>query len=362
MGSLTNVREHQAEELWQAHAQVWNMMLNHINSMSLKCAIDLGIPDIIHTHGEPIPLSLLLSKLSIPPARADCFRRIMRLLVHSGVFAQSTISSNETEEAYGLTAISSTVLLKEKSMLPFLRLALDPVMTNPWQCLGRWLTTDGAATTPFELMNGKAVFELAGEVPEFNNLFNDGMAGDAHFVASVIIRDRGDDIFRGLSSLVDIGGGNGAMAMAIAEAFPHVKCTVFDLPHVVASLEGSAKVEAVGGNMFEFIPPADAVLLKWVLHDWSDEDCVKILKRCKEAIPCRERGGKVIIIEMVMKLDNGSSELDETELLFDMLMMCPSPGKERSEQEWKNIFAAAGFLDYTIMPILGLRSVIELYY
>ncbi|WOL05933.1 hypothetical protein Cni_G14664 [Canna indica] len=163
----------------------------------------------------------------------------------------------------------TSVLLKDKSILPLLRIVLDPVITNPFLCLSRWLTTDGAAT-PFELLNGKSLFELAGEIPELNSLFNEGMAGDASFVASVIIRERGDDIFGGLRSLVDVGGGNGAMAMAIAEAFPQVKCTVFDLPHVVASLEGSAKVEAVGGNMFEFIPPADAVLIKVIIYFTND--------------------------------------------------------------------------------------------
>jgi len=65
-----------------------------------------------------------------------------------------------------------------------------------------------------------------------------------------------------LESVVDVGGGTGTMAKAIANAFPHIDCTVFDLPHVVADLQGSQNLKFVGGDMFEWVPPADAVLLK----------------------------------------------------------------------------------------------------
>ncbi|KAG6528268.1 hypothetical protein ZIOFF_010419 [Zingiber officinale] len=148
------------------------------------------------------------------------------------------------------------------------------------------------------------------------------------------------------------------------------KCAVFDLPHVVASLQGNPTVTAIAGDMFEFVPLADAVILKacnWIFHDWNDEDCVRILQNCKKAIPPKEEGGKVIIIEMVMKLENeedGSihDETTETQLLLDVQMMAPVPGKERSEAEWKSIFIAAGFSGYSFSSILGLRSIIQIFY
>uniref|UniRef100_M1D3K7 Resveratrol O-methyltransferase n=1 Tax=Solanum tuberosum TaxID=4113 RepID=M1D3K7_SOLTU len=64
--------------------------------------------------------------------------------------------------------------------------------------------------------------------------------------------------------------------------------------------EGSKNLSYVGGDMFKSIPCADTTLLKWILHDWSDEECIKILKKCKEAIPRKEKGGKVFIIDMVL--------------------------------------------------------------
>lgn len=103
------------------------------------------------------------------------------------------------------------------------------------------------------------------------------------------------------------------------------------------------------------------MILQWVLHDWSDEECVQILKRCKEAIPFKEAGGKVIIIEMVVNTKNVQYHLAQTQLLFDIHMMVHTTGKQRFEQEWKQIFTNAGFRGYKILPVLGLRSVIEVY-
>ncbi|CAH1423819.1 unnamed protein product [Lactuca virosa] len=113
--------------------------------------------------------------------------------------------------------------------------------------------------------------------------------------------------------------------------------------------------------MFEAIPKADAVLLKWILHDWSDEECIKILMRCKEAIPSKENGGKLIIIDMVVKTHKEDNNLLMTQLYFDMLMMTVLTGKERSEKEWAKLLLDADFRDYKITPILGLRSLIEVY-
>ncbi|KAG6479354.1 trans-resveratrol di-O-methyltransferase-like [Zingiber officinale] len=377
----------QQQLLWDAHAHLLNTALAHINSMALKCAVDLRIADVINQvntsnrHHPGIPLSTLLSQLSIPPAKTDPFRRLMCLLVQSGLFTRSKLG--EVEEAYGLTPISASLLVQSQteSLTPLLSFMLDPLLVNPWQSLSRWLTSPDDVSTSFEAEHAATPFEIAARSPAFNVLLNEAMACDTRLVAQMLVGDEhGGHIFSGLTSLVDVGGGTGGMAAAVAEAFPQVKCVVLDLPHVVDSLLQqemtiSRKVEVVAGDMFEFIPHADAVLLKWVLHDWSDEDCVRILQRCKEAIPCKMRGGKVIIIEMVMEQseyddidrDQGTSsssdyKMQQTKLLFDLYIMGATPGKERCEAEWRNIFTAAGFKDYKMMTTLGLRSVMEVYY
>jgi hypothetical protein len=98
-----------------------------------------------------------------------------------------------------------------------------------------------------------------------------------------------------------------------------------------------------------------------VLHDWSDEDCVRILERCREAIFATGTAGKVVIIEMVVGGSWSTKETFEAQLLMDMCMMVLSTGKERGEQTWNKIFMDSGFTRYKIRPILGARSVIEVY-
>ncbi|KAI3927319.1 hypothetical protein MKW98_008021 [Papaver atlanticum] len=113
--------------------------------------------------------------------------------------------------------------------------------------------------------------------------------------------------------------------------------------------------------MFESIPHADAVLLKFILHDWSDKDCVRILKMCREAIPSREEGGKIFTIDAVIEEDKNKQEDDsitETQLLMDIAVMAIYNSKERTEKEWKKLFINSGFTDYKmLLPFLKNRLV-----
>lgn len=100
--------------------------------------------------------------------------------------------------------------------------------------------------------------------------------------------------------------------------------------------------------------------MPWVLHICSDEECGKILRRCKEVIPSKEEGGKVIILEMVVNANNDHKML-ETQLYIDMLMLVNTRERQREEHEWHKIFKDAGFAQYKISPLFGLSSLIEVY-
>nr|POE80739.1 trans-resveratrol di-o-methyltransferase [Quercus suber] len=330
--------------------------------MSLKCAIQLGIPDAIHNHGQPITLQELVSKLNIHPKKTSCVHRLMRLLVHSGFFAKTTVHENQEkekeEEAYTLTP-SSRLILKDNatSLSPFVLASLDPALVSPWQFLGDWF--QGSELTPFEKAHGKGFWDYCNQSPEYNNIFNEGMASDSRLM-SLVVKDY-QPIFEGLGSLVDIGGGTGTVARIISEAFPHMKCTVFDLPHVVANLPDSKNLKFVGGDMFQYIPPADAMLFKSILHDWSDEECVNILKNCKEAIGKKGKEGKVIIIDVVINQEKDEHDVTTTKLLLDAAIMSLVTGKERNKREWEELFLGAGFSHYKIVSSFGMKSVIEIY-
>ncbi|MED6154884.1 hypothetical protein PIB30_000386 [Stylosanthes scabra] len=132
---------------------------------------------------------------------------------------------------------------------------------------------------------------------------------------NLVIKDC-KSVFDGLNSLVDVGGGKGAMARLLSESLPHLQCVVLDLPHVVENLQDCNNLKFVGGDMFDSIPSADATLLKLVLHAYSDEGCVKVLKKCREAISRKGKEGKVIIIDIVINEKNDKRELTEPKLLL----------------------------------------------
>ncbi|XP_010916035.1 trans-resveratrol di-O-methyltransferase [Elaeis guineensis] len=350
----------------QNKAQLWNHALSFIRSMSLKCAIELGIPDVLHNHGKPVTLSELATFLSIPPSKTPALGSLMRLLVHSGIFASHRHQVAGEEESYFLTPTSELLVIKEEKVCisPLALMILNWTLLGPAHQLGEWFRAGAVGPTPFDMVHGKGFFEETNARADFNELFHKAMASDARLVTEVVLLRRQWEVLRGVRSVVDVGGGTGTLAKAIAKAFPEVRCMVLDLPHVVDTVHEGEKegVEFVGGDMFEHIPPADAVLLKWILHDWSDEHCIRILKRCKEAIPPKKDGGKVIIIDIVVGVTTDFSISVEPQLLFDIEMMILCTGKERSETEWRHLFHVAGFSDYKITPSMGLRSIIELYY
>ncbi|GAU36250.1 hypothetical protein TSUD_214470 [Trifolium subterraneum] len=219
----------------------------------------------------------------------------MRIMTHSGFFSQQNVTENELEIEYMLTD-ASRLLLKDNpiSLTPFVQAMLDPVLTNPWHQLPTWLKNDDPTT--FETTHKMLLWDYAARNSNFNNLFNESMASDARLVTNLLI-EKYREVFIGSESLVDVGGGTGTTAKALAKSFPQLECVVFDLPHVVAGLQGSDNLKYVGGDMFEEIPPADAILMKWILHSWNDEKCVKILKKCKESLKQKGEEGKFVMPE-----------------------------------------------------------------
>ncbi|ERM97017.1 hypothetical protein AMTR_s03202p00005850, partial [Amborella trichopoda] len=137
--------------------------------------------------------------------------------------------------------------------------------------------------------------------------------------------------FSGLTTLVDVGGGTGTTLSEIVKAHPHISGINFDLPHVVSTAQDYPGVVHVGGDMFVSIPHADAVLMKWIFHDWEDEECVKILKQCKKSIP--KNGGKLIIVDAVLRPEEDTSSFADSRLAFDLVMVTLSTGEKNGQRK-----------------------------
>ncbi|KAF7803393.1 trans-resveratrol di-O-methyltransferase-like [Senna tora] len=319
------------QDMFEAQSHLYRLMFNFITSMALKAAIELGIADVIHSHAHPITISELVLALHINPAKSSFLHRL--LLKHN------------------VPNLSSIV-----------KVALEPPLSQPFQALGEWFQRDDEVTkvAPFEVVFGKGFWEYGSDNPEFANLFNGAMRSDSGMM-NLVIKDC-TDVFEGVNSLIDIGGGVGQTARIISKEYPNIKCTVLDLPHVVSDLKDSENLKFVGGDMLQSIPSADVMLFKNVLHCYGDEECVKVLKKCKEAISSgKGKERKVIIIDVVINEKKDMHELTQTKLYFDLLMMILSSGRDREERDWEKLFLEAGFSSYHITPIFGLRSIIQVY-
>uniref|UniRef100_A0A452ZJP0 O-methyltransferase C-terminal domain-containing protein n=1 Tax=Aegilops tauschii subsp. strangulata TaxID=200361 RepID=A0A452ZJP0_AEGTS len=300
-------------------------------------------PDSRQGHGAPVQ-----DPLPAPPhAHAHRLGRLQRS--PGGVAA---------EPLYALTPVSR-LLVGSRNLVSIITMLLSPNFVTSFLGIGAWFEHSLPDPCLFTQAHGEALWTMADRDATFDALINDAMVSDSSFIMDIAIRECGE-VFQGIGSLMDVGGGLGAAAQAISGAFPSLECTVMDLDHVVAKAPAGTDVNYVVGDMFESVPPADAVFLKWVLHDWGHEDCVKILKNCKKSIPPREKGGKVIIIDIVIGAGPSHVKHRELQSMFDLYMMIVD-GIERDEQEWEKIFLEAGFSGYKVIHVLGFRSIIEVY-
>ncbi|KAI3922480.1 hypothetical protein MKX01_006169 [Papaver californicum] len=279
-------------DLVQAQCHIFNHICAFLSSMSLKCDVELGIPGIIHKHGKPITLIELAEALSLPPSRTEAVYRLMRLL-----------------EGYVLTLLSSFLTTDIKyTLAPFVVNLLTPAQVKPGHIF-KWYR--GTAPTTFESDQGMPFWNYLAQNPEYEKRFGVTMAKNSYLVMTSIVKEH-------------------------KEVLENLNVFVLDLPTLIANIPGTENLEFIGGNMFESIPPVDAVLLKNTLHNWGDEEGLTIMKSYRKAITT-----KVIKIDIVVKEGNKKQENDEfskTQLYFDMLMVSTHHGKERTEKEWEKLF------------------------
>ncbi|XP_008236085.1 PREDICTED: (RS)-norcoclaurine 6-O-methyltransferase-like [Prunus mume] len=349
-------RELGGEEKEEEHAklEIWKYVFGFAEIAVVKCAIELGIADAIESHGSPMTLLELSSALRCDPSP---LYRIMRVLVHLKIFKEKP-TTQLGPEVYAQTPLSKRLLKSgQNSMAAFILLENSPVMLAPFHGLSARI--QGISNPAFEAVHGEDVWSYAAANPDHSKLFNEAMACDARVTVPAVIESC-SEVFKGIETIVDVGGGDGTTLRLLIEACPWIRGINFDLPHVVSLAQECDRIENVGGDMFEFVPKVDAVIMKWVLHDWGDDECIRILKKCREAIP--EDKGKVIIIEAVIdeKDEKEDSKLTNVRLMLDMVMMAHnSTGKERTLKEWGYVLGEAGFSRHTITPIHAVQSVIQ---
>ncbi|CAH2047951.1 unnamed protein product [Thlaspi arvense] len=192
---------------------------------------------------------------------------------------------------------------------------------------------------PFNKAYGMSVLEYRRTDTRFNSVFNNGMSNHSTiFMKKILETYKG---FDGLTSVVDVGGGNCATLKMIVYKYPNLRCINFDLPHVIKDAPSYPGIEHVGGDMFVSVPKGDAMIMKWICHARSDDQCIKFLKNCYHALP---ENGKVIVVECILPENPDSSLLTKQALHADCSMMAHSPGGiERTEKEFEALAKGSGF-------------------
>lgn len=248
-------------ELLRAEAHSWNQLYYFIEPVALKCALQLGIPNAITKHSKPMTLSELIAALPINPSKSHYFHRLTRILVHYGllILHKSEGRDNENDdEGYYSLATADRYAVKNATWK--LMEEQDTFFLKAWNSMSDWFKNEDPSA--FYTAYGDLFWDKLSRDPSIGNWFNEIMAKESRSFMKVLLEYKYKDVFDGLTSIVDVGGGTGTVAMAIAKTFPDMKCTVLDLPRLVANLQGSENLEFVAADMFQKIPPANAVLLK----------------------------------------------------------------------------------------------------
>ncbi|KAK1273931.1 Caffeic acid 3-O-methyltransferase [Acorus gramineus] len=314
--------------------------------MTLKAAVELDLLEIIAAAGPGAKLSPseVASKLpTTNPEAPVMLDRILRLLASYSVLTCSVVDGEDgkVKRLYGLAPVAKYLTKNEDgvSMAPVLLMLQDKVLMESWYYLKDAVLEGGI---PFNKAHGMTLFEYHGTDPRFNKMFNEGM-----FNNSAILLKKLLDIYKGfddLNTLIDVGGGVGGTLKMIVTKHPNIKGTNFDLPHVIDVAPLIPGVEHVGGDMFESVPTGDAIFMKSILHDWSDQHCLKLLKNCYKAL---SPSGKVIMVEIILPETTGAYPAAQGNFHVDVVMLAHcSGGKERTEGEFEALAKEAGFIGF----------------
>jgi len=327
---------------------LYQLGTGHYFSRALYVATKLGIAELLAAGPRD---SQQLSEATA--THAPSLQRVMRLLASVGVF-------DEREDgAFALTPVGEAL----RAGVPGSARAMVMLFTGE-RVQNAWGELEYCVRT------GEPVFRKRGlddpfkdpeRTPEENANFDEAMA-DVTRLTSIAVAAAYD--FSGLRTLVDVGGGNGALLIGILKAHPHLRGIVFDQPSAaerakrqIAEQGLAGRCDAIGGDFFQEVPRGgDAYLLKHVIHDWNDERAIAILRNCHRAM---NDDGRLLIVEGVYPRRIEASPESRGAATNDVNMLVNTGGRQRSEAEFRSLYDAAGFKLTRIVPTPAPVSVIE---
>ena len=203
----------------------------------------------------------------------------------------------------------------------------------------------------FDHIHGKPVFKYLPEQPELSELFNNAMTCMSEMVTPALLEAYD---FTGIHTLMDVAGGHGALLRAVMNKHPEMRGVLIDMEHVI---EGAKQVpenlalahrcEFRSADFFAEVPTgADAIIMKHIIHDWDDEKAVLILRNCRRALAGKPNA-KIVLVESVLPAGN-EPHLGK---FIDLEMFVFPGGRERTEDEFRKLFAEAGLRLTRVVPM-----------
>jgi SAM-dependent methyltransferase len=297
-------------------------------SQALYVVATLGIADLL---GDGCRTSDDLAEQV--GAHAESLHRVLRALASVGVLR------DHDDRSFSLTAVGQC--LRSDAPQPVGGWAAFIGRPYQWTAWGHLLDGVLSGKTAFVSVHGISGWEYRAQHPEENAIFDRAMTDLTRRVSESIV-DAHD--FARYGTVMDVGGGRGALLAALLRRHPHLRGILFDQPHVVA---GSADVldaasmrsrcEIVAGSFFDGVPPgADAYILKTVLHDWEDEHARRILRQCRRAMT---DGGVLVLAEW----DLGGPCAARDAKFSDLNMMVGNGGRGRTVGQFASLLRDTGF-------------------
>jgi hypothetical protein len=313
----------------EVRGQLWELLAGFMITQAISLATQLGVPDAIDD--EPADVAALAARVH---ADEGALYRLLRALAAEGVFEEAA------PRRFGHTALSRGLRGDAPMSMRPHALMLGREHFGAWTEALHAIRTGSPA---FERVYGSPFFDYLAGHPEAEENFARAMsAGATGRAAALLELDWG-----GIRRVVDVGGGNGTALAAVLAANPHLHGVLFDLPSVASTasevLETAGVADrcvVVGGDFFsDPIPPADAYVLAQILHDWDDERARAILANCRRS----GAGARLLLAEGILP-DGPEPDFGK---LFDLHMLVLVGGKERTEEEWRELLAAEG---YELLP------------
>lgn len=321
-----------------ATAAMRQLIMGFRTTQMIHVAAKLGVSDLLHD--GPQDAHALARAVDADP---DALHRLLRALASVGIYSQSD------DGRFGSSALSETLRSEVPGSLR--QLAVLYGESWLWQAYGNTVHAVRTGRDAFRHTHGESVFDYLQRQPRANKVFADAMSGYTRSETSAILEAHD---FTRYGSVLDVGGGHGALMLALLDAHPGLEGAVFDLEATLAGTcraIGEAGVrercKLFAGDFFtEVTAFGDLLILKSVLHDWNDEQAVQILRNCRTAM---QPGARLLIAERLLPEDCGASEAK----LFDINMLVVAGGRERSEREYRALLEAAGF---ALERVIGTAS------